>query len=59
MNFYRIFRIFKVMSVCADWFEKAMQDGKIDSKEAGQLVTLIAGILGFKITLEVNPNDPL
>ncbi len=57
MKFYRIFRIFRVMGACADWFEKAMDDGKIDAKEAGQLVTLIAGILGFKVVLETKPED--
>jgi len=53
MKFYRIFRIFRVMAACSNWFEKAMDDGKIDAKEAGQLVTLIADILGFTIKLDV------
>jgi len=55
MKFYRIFRIFRVMAACSDWFEKAMDDGKIDAKEAGQLVTIIADILGFSVKLDVKP----
>jgi len=57
MKFYKIFRIFRVMGATADWFEKAMQDGKIDPTEAGQLVTLLADILGFQVVLEVKPED--
>ncbi len=57
MKFYRIFRIFRVMGACSDWFERAMQDGKIDAVEAAELVTLIAGILGFKVVLDVDPED--
>lgn len=57
MNFYKIFRIFRVMAACSDWFEKAMQDGKIDSVEAGALVTIIGEILGFKVTLDFKPED--
>ncbi len=55
MKFYKIFRVFRVMSACAEWFERAMQDGKVDSSEAGQLVTTIGDILGFEVKLEVTP----
>lgn len=57
MKFYKIFRIFRVMAACSDWFEKAMQDGVIDSAEAGQLVLIIGKILGFEVTLEAKPED--
>jgi len=55
MKFYKIFRVFRVMSACADWFEKAMQDGVIDSNEAGNLVRVIGEILGFEVKLDVKP----
>lgn len=57
MKFYKIFRIFRVMSACADWFEKAMQDGVIDSNEAGNLVRIIGDILGFEVKLDIKPTE--
>lgn len=59
MKFYRIFRIFRVMDACARWYEKSMDDGQITAAEASQLITTIGGILGYKVVLEVNPDDPL
>jgi len=56
MKFYRIFRVFRVMACCADWFEKAMEDGKIDSVEAGDLVSRIGTILGFSVKLDIDPD---
>lgn len=57
MKFYKIFRIFRVMSACADWFEKSMQDGVIDSNEAGELVKTIGNILGFEVKLDLGPDN--
>lgn len=59
MKFYRIFRVFQVMNACAQWYEKAMDDGQITAAEASQLITTIAGILGYKVNLEVKPEDQL
>lgn len=53
MKWYRIFRAFQVMTVCGAWYEKAMTDGKIDSKEAGELVEAIGDILGFEVKVEL------
>jgi hypothetical protein len=52
MNF-SIFKIFQIFGVVSNWASKALADGKITLEEAVQLATLIAGILGVKIEIEV------
>lgn len=52
----RIFRVFRVMGAVTAWSEKAMVDGVIDSKEAGELVEVVASTLGFSVKLK--PEDP-
>lgn len=52
MNF-SIFKIFQIFGIVANWGNTALEDGKITLKEAVELATLIAGILGVKIEIEV------
>lgn len=44
-----IFKGVAIISAVGAWFEKSMRDGKIDAVEAGELVTTIGQILGFKV----------
>ena len=39
-------KIFSVMAAVSAWSSKAMADGKIDAKEAAELVEMICGALG-------------
>ncbi len=52
MKWTRIFKAFQVISVVGSWFEKATADGKIDSKEAGELITDLGEILGFEVKID-------
>ena len=52
MNF-SIFKIFQIFGIVSNWAAKALADGKITLEEAVELATLIAGILGVKIEIEV------
>ena len=52
MRWTRLFKAFQVMSTVGAWFDKAMQNGKIDSKEAGELVTDLGEILGFEVKID-------
>jgi hypothetical protein len=52
MKWYRIFRAFQVLTVVGSWFERVTQDGKIDSKEAAELVEELGDILGFEVKID-------
>jgi hypothetical protein len=50
-----IFKAFKVMAVVLDWFETAMQDGKIDINEAATLIRAIGDILDIETSVNLDP----
>lgn len=52
MKWYKIFKAFQVLTVVGSWFEKAVSDGKIDSKEAAELVETLGDILGFEVKID-------
>lgn len=52
MNF-SIFKIFQIFGIVSNWAAKALADGKITLEEAMELATLIAGILGVRMEVEV------
>lgn len=50
------FKIFAVVSTVGNWATKAFADGKIDSKEAFELVTELAAVLGLPTDIKL-PDD--
>lgn len=52
MNIRRLFKAFQVISTVGSWFEKATANGKIDSKEAGELIEDLGEILGFEVKID-------
>ncbi len=57
MKWNYIFRAFSVVTFVSNWFTKAMEDGKIDPKEAGELVEGIAKILDIEIEIYDNTKN--
>lgn len=52
------FKIMMAATAFMTWAQQASADGKIDSKEAVELVTMILSILGIKAEIAVDPIVP-
>ena len=50
---FNIFKIFMVMGAVSDWAQRALADGKIDAKEAAELVGIICSTLGLKAEIKI------
>lgn len=48
-----LFKIFTIFGIVSTWAAKALADGKITITEAVELATLLAGILGVTLAVEV------
>lgn len=47
--------IFSFVTVIAVWAKKALEDGKISTEEAFDLLTKLAGLLGVPLSFDIPP----